>query len=615
MISRLFRVYLGMALWCAVVWLAFYGLNVGKIEPIDGTEMLTKGQICVSASCDKPSQVQLPHFVPFVFEKGVVLQNYVFGFQFHGTIEGVYAVYIPRVRHDARLMVNGSVIRTAESDGRRWNRPILATIPQSVLRIGHNEIALEVVSIAQEGAELQPFYVGPRELLQSAYHLRFLTTVFVAQFSTGLMAIMAAVFLIIFLFSRQEQMYFFLFASCVFSAILSYNFALDTSWIDYKLWTLIWMLATPAFVLSLAMFIRFSVGFDVGPIEKTIGMGLLVAVIVGAFLPEEYVYRYALWMNFGTAGSAMLVTSWFWCHSDGFQRRDFLVMFVCMSLAMGFGYYLMYMLLWPQPSRTQHLFAFMPFTMVFMCLWLLLSRFVRSLDDFRALSLSQEKTIASKTAELEQSYKKLAMIEGRQAAYRERQRIMLDLHDGLGGQLTNALAYMENNGHEDLVLRDALEHALQDLGLMLDSMETEDSVATLLGMLRMRLEPLVAQYGLAFDWQIEADPALPQAGPSQNLNLLRIVQEAITNAIKHAKAKTIKVKAHRSSISISDDGVGFLQKHPTNGKPGYGLINMRKRAEQLGAVFTLDSGPKGTTIELTWPAKDVNDKAEGTSNA
>lgn len=600
MTSRLFQVFVGMSIWCSVVWFAFYSLNIGKIEPIEGAELLKKGQICAPISCDKPSQVQLPHFVPFAFQKGVVLQNYAFGFQFDGAIEGVYAVYIPRVRHDVRLMVNGSVIRTAESDGRRWNRPIFSTIPQSVLRVGHNEISLEVVSIAQEGAELQPFYVGPRELLQSAYQFRFLTTVFVAQFSTGLMVIMSAVFLIIFLFSRQEQMYFFLFSSCVFSAILSYNFALDTSWINYKLWTLIWMFATPAFVHSLAMFIRFSVGFDVGPIEKTIGIGLLIAVGLGTLLPEEYIYRYALWMNFGTAGSAMLVTSWFWCHSDGFQRRDFVVMFVCMSLAMGFGYYLMYMLLWPEPSRTQHLFAFMPFTMVFMCLWLLLSRFVRSLDDFRALSLSQEKTIASKTAELAESYKKLAIIEGRQAAHRERQRIMLDLHDGLGGQLTNALAYMENNGHEDLVLRNALEHALQDLGLMLDSMETEGSVATLLGMLRMRLEPLVAQYGLAFDWQIETDPALPNSGPSQNLNLLRIVQEAITNAIKHAQAKTIKVQVRQTSISISDDGVGFSQEHSLNEKLGYGLISMRKRAEQLGAVFTLNSDASGTTIALNW---------------
>lgn len=92
-------------------------------------------------------------------------------------------------------------------------------------------------------------------------------------------------------------------------------------------------------------------------------------------------------------------------------------------------------------------------------------------------------------------------------------------------------------------------------------------LATLLGMMRTRLEGLLARNGLEFGREIEGDPELPNPSPTNSLHVTRIVQEAITNVIKHANAKRITDYADDNTIAISDDGTGFdVQRTDTDGQ-------------------------------------------------
>lgn len=96
----------------------------------------------------------------------------------------------------------------------------------------------------------------------------------------------------------------------------------------------------------------------------------------------------------------------------------------------------------------------------------------------------------------------------------ERHRIILDLHDGIGGHFVNTLAYIDNSKIDDPTHKSALEMALRDLSLMIDSLENSDSVSTLLGMFRSRIEPLLSQHGIQFKWKIGEEPDMPQKGPT-----------------------------------------------------------------------------------------------------
>jgi signal transduction histidine kinase len=87
-------------------------------------------------------------------------------------------------------------------------------------------------------------------------------------------------------------------------------------------------------------------------------------------------------------------------------------------------------------------------------------------------------------------------------------------------------------------------------------------------------------------------------------NVLRIAQEAITNAVKHSRAGTIEVTmssdTERLSLTVRDDGVGFSVNGSEPAQPGhYGLIGMRERATQIHAELHLESAPgQGTTVRL-----------------
>jgi len=93
--------------------------------------------------------------------------------------------------------------------------------------------------------------------------------------------------------------------------------------------------------------------------------------------------------------------------------------------------------------------------------------------------------------------------------------------------------------------------------------------------------------------------------------ILRIIQEFIQNSLKHAACKHIKLLLYYFdtglAITASDDGAGFDQdQYQDEEKKGIGLLNMKKRAELIGAGFTLESGiKKGTTLQLFIPANKL----------
>jgi signal transduction histidine kinase len=86
----------------------------------------------------------------------------------------------------------------------------------------------------------------------------------------------------------------------------------------------------------------------------------------------------------------------------------------------------------------------------------------------------------------------------------------------------------------------------------------------------------------------------------------RIVQEALTNVAKHAKAQTVDVALEAADrvirVSVTDDGCGFSPPDNPGARAGLGLIGMRERAVMLGGTFRVDSTPgRGTTIDIRIP--------------
>ena len=99
--------------------------------------------------------------------------------------------------------------------------------------------------------------------------------------------------------------------------------------------------------------------------------------------------------------------------------------------------------------------------------------------------------------------------------------------------------------------------------------------------------------------------------PRVELQLVRIVQEALTNVRKHARATSVRVDIRRRDNDIEavigDDGVGLnLAARPRRETPRFGLATMRERAESIGGRLSIESTPgRGTTVTFLMPFADA----------
>jgi len=158
------------------------------------------------------------------------------------------------------------------------------------------------------------------------------------------------------------------------------------------------------------------------------------------------------------------------------------------------------------------------------------------------------------------------------------------------------------DGRVAVVLRESIE----DLQLIIDSLEpVENDLLTVLGTLRYRLQDRLGKSGIDLQWNVVDLPPLPILTPHSVLSILRIVQEAFANCLKHSGATRITVTTglvgepgndEKAQIAIVDNGRGI-----DGTRVGRGLENMRRRAGALGGTLRISSRPGATEVLLVFP--------------
>jgi signal transduction histidine kinase len=209
------------------------------------------------------------------------------------------------------------------------------------------------------------------------------------------------------------------------------------------------------------------------------------------------------------------------------------------------------------------------------------------------------------------------------AAEAERQHWARELHDetlqGLGG-LRVLLASVLQRGdpvENEAAMREAIEEIETTIGnLRAIISDLRPSALDDLG-LRAALNALITRRGQD-DLELISELELPdpRAGedrlsPELETTIYRLVQEALTNIVKHAHASTVRLLVVAAgtevTVEVQDDGIGFKVDSP---KSGFGLAGMRERVYLAGGTLEIDSGPGGTTLRGTLPAPRTSDLAE-----
>jgi signal transduction histidine kinase len=147
-------------------------------------------------------------------------------------------------------------------------------------------------------------------------------------------------------------------------------------------------------------------------------------------------------------------------------------------------------------------------------------------------------------------------------------------------------------------LRDTARSAMHDMRLLIfelhpPALEQEGLVTAL----RLRLAAVEARAGLQTDLEIEEERRLPIVMEQE---LYRIVQEALNNVMKHAKAQHVSIRLHYGQgptvrLQVRDDGIGFDPRIAMNAG-GMGLRSFEERTAKLGGRVTVESSPGQGTI-------------------
>ena len=198
----------------------------------------------------------------------------------------------------------------------------------------------------------------------------------------------------------------------------------------------------------------------------------------------------------------------------------------------------------------------------------------------------------------------------------ERNRLALELHDVVSQKLfslnlaAEAATTLLDRGPEEARpqlerVRDLARDALAELRALIFGLRPAELERDgLNGVLRKEATMLQRVHGVKV--QVDADGEPPHLEPACAGEILRIVEEALHNAVRHAQADTVTVRLHGAGrelhIEVADDGIGFDPTDPELRSHHLGLTSMEERARELGGRLTLAASPgNGTVVSLEVP--------------
>lgn len=526
------------------------------------------------------------------------------------------ALYGVRLKTDGpiAIYVNGRLIYRAQQRGQQWNSlftPLWVGLAPDAGDAPVREILLRLEHTSRYPVAVSSLWLGPTDALRGRYEIR-------QWLQRGLPAMLNAAFLAVGVFAlfvwlrrRHERGYllFFNLAAIAFAAHLHYyvDLPIANDWFGWLvLNSLCWLLTAVHF------FLRHLHGRPLhwlsrGMVAATVLIGVATLPLPWALpstqhvLAMIYAIELLMAMVVGLVGG---VSTW---RSSQEGRLVVVALAICVLLGMS-DWMLHNNVVGPEGwflgAYTNGV------TFIFFGL-LMYRRYVNAIEEIERVNASLAERLRLRETELEQSHQRLREIERRQLLSDERQRLMRDMHDGLGSTLISAIRSVERGRMCDTEVSQILKDCMDDLKLAIDSMEpVEADLLLLLATLRFRLEPRMEGANVALTWDVKELPALDWLDPSSALHILRIVQESVANTLRHTRATVIRVatavEGAGVQVVIEDNGHGFDVATALLRGSGRGLQNQQRRAQAIDGQVAWISGETGTRFTLWLPLQRGN---------
>ncbi|MEO8024569.1 sensor histidine kinase [Polaromonas sp.] len=487
---------------------------------------------------------------------------------------------------------------------------VFIALNQSARMAAPTDILVRMDSLQGAGGGLSSFYVGNTQALLSHYTVREWLEYQLPFMSSAAFLVIGIFCFFVWLWRRKDPLYLLLAAFSVLQVLRRWHFhtglerlPVSDAWFGWiTLNALSWqIMIVHAFLLLLHRRPMPRLTWTLLALTSVFTVCTLPGVLP---LPALVLLRPALQLL--QISLVLIVIGVGLWHSVRSRSLDGVLLSGSNCVALGFG---IYDWLKAQQLIDMEWFYLTPYGATLLLatfMFIMLRRYVQAIGEVEQMNASLEQRLKGREAELAQSYERLRKVEHEHMLSSERQRMMQDMHDGLGSSLTSAIRSVEHGAMSDAEVTQVLKDCMDDLKLAIDSMEpAEADLLLLLATLRFRLAPRIKSAGVSLVWEVQELPALDWLDPSAALHILRIVQESVANILRHTRATEIRVSTATEGagvqVIIEDNGQGFDVENALNEATGRGLSNQQRRAQAIDGTVAWTSGPAGTRFTLWLP--------------
>jgi signal transduction histidine kinase len=518
------------------------------------------------------------------------------------------SLLVSGVGRDARIWINGNLLR--EFDARAsfdsTSQPLLVPLQPGILHPGDNELLFQIRSGDGrfDRSFLGSVLLGPSESLAPAFERIRALSVSGAQLAivVGVAILLTLLPMALLRLGEREHRWFAISVLC--SLVYIWNMGWPLRPLPAQLWQI---MAHAALGLALWSMLRFSF-IQVGPSPVLRAWVDRIIVISLTALPFKAIGD-SWWLSAigdtiyrsGLIVLLVVLAVYWWQRRSRIPIARWLAAAAVLNIVLGVADSLR---VWNSPKGEIAPYL-VHWGILYLLVLLLIGQIKRILEALHTAEHAQQQlaeALEQRSRELQHEFSLRQQAEQARTLAEERQRIMRDMHDGVGGQLVALIGQADHGTLDEHKLKRQLRRSLDDLRLMIDSLD--DACADLgvaLGMLRQRLQSSLKDLPIVVHWQTAQLPDLAPRAPDEVLQVLRIVQESITNALKHAQCRQLDISASWNQgwleICVQDDGIGLSE----TAARGRGLPGMRQRAARIGATIDIANHPPGTRVCLRMP--------------
>ncbi|MGO4152589.1 sensor histidine kinase [Cupriavidus sp. YAF13] len=524
------------------------------------------------------------------------------------------AVLLDYLNMSGAIYLNGTLLDSdahlSEPLSRAWNMPRYLLLPSALLHEGTNTMFVRVSGFAIYQCGLGSAAIGPPALLQARSNDARWIRIDLQLFSLAVTATLGCFFLSMWLMRRRETVYSWFSLMSLTWWIFGCNQTATSPWpfASTDGWEIANVVAFSVYCTSYTVFTLRFCARRWPRFERVLWLIVILSSAIQLCVPHQRIHdvRTVLYIGQAIHFFATSLVFIFFAWRQG--RTEHRILACCTAVFMVAGVHDLLTFLTIIGGFVFYTALTSQLQMIGMAL-VLGRHFVANLRRIEGFNEDLTQSVEAARSELTRTLQRQHELEIANARLGERLNLAHDLHDGLGGTLVSNIVALERAPQDVPPQRflSILKELRDDLRLIIDSTASqhygETTLADQLAPLRHRLTRLLETQGIECHWYPSGIEAcvLPSA---KSMEIMRIVQEALTNVFKHSRASQVEIGMRYDEqglrVTVQDNGVGFIP-HGDGEDHGTGMRSMRARVGKLGGIFDIQSSPGATLLMVQLP--------------